>query len=557
MKRRDAAALLASLERIGRRHAPGLAARKLVLLDALSGARLATSRQVLRLHELLCFLEAYPDDRRIHGRARRMLQSFSRRADLRRHRGSLTASGIAGTDTPFRFFFPTAQWITQHWPGALVLDRDDEEAIRDLIKVLPLLLEPAQAEWIAGQQPKDLDFSPFERLIPHGMTDADFVNVLIAGMPGDEFSREAFGDRLDLSYVLRAGRDTPQRTTARFATHGSIHFQEMSLRKGYPDLRQESRRRPLRIRTLRGSDAHAVIRLARISMITRERDLAAFQFANPHDVFLVDDGRGLVFAMMGVMPARRATLTTAYTALTLKNGVPIGYIQADVVGRHGALSFNTFEAFRGAEAAHVFARFIAASHHLFGCTTFSVEPYQLGVGNDEGIESGAWWFYQRFGFRPRTPATRRLAAREIARRKANRRYRSSAQTLRALAQSHMMLSLDRSEAPRLPRIDEWLAASVRELRQFRQADPAERRAAASAGALQRSAGKESVRLSADARAMLGRWAGLVLAMSASGAWTTSERRQLLRLIVAKAGRNERSYQRLVLRHRRFRRLLGC
>lgn len=557
MKRRDAAALLASLERIGRRHAPGLAARKLVLLDALSGARLATSRQVLRLHELLCFLEAYPDDRRIHGRARRMLQSFSRRADLRRHRGSLTASGIAGTDTPFRFFFPTAQWITQHWPGALVLDRDDEEAIRDLIKVLPLLLEPAQAEWIAGQQPKDLDFSPFERLIPHGMTDADFVNVLIAGMPGDEFSREAFGDRLDLSYVLRAGRNTPQRTTARFATHGPIHFQEMSLRKGYPDLRQESRRRPLRIRTLRGSDAHAVIRLARISMITRERDLAAFQFANPHDVFLVDDGRGLVFAMMGVMPARRATLTTAYTALTLKNGVPIGYIQADVVGRHGALSFNTFEAFRGAEAAHVFARFIAASHHLFGCTTFSVEPYQLGVGNDEGIESGAWWFYQRFGFRPRTPATRRLAAREIARRKANRRYRSSAQTLRALAQSHMMLSLDRSEAPRLPRIDEWLAASVRELRQFRQADPAERRAAASAGALQRSAGKESVRLSADARAMLGRWAGLVLAMSASGAWTTSERRQLLRLIVAKAAPNERSYQRLVLRHRRFRRLLGC
>jgi hypothetical protein len=331
----------------------------------------------------------------------------------------------------------------------------------------------------------------------------------------------------------------------------------MSLRKGYPDLRQESRRRPLHIRTLRGSNARAVIRLARISMITRERDLAAFQFANPEDVFLVDDGRGLVFAMMGVMPARRATLTTAYTALTLKNGVPIGYIQADVVGRHGALSFNTFEAFRGAEAAHVFARFIAASHHLFGCTTFSVEPYQLGVGNDEGIESGAWWFYQRFGFRPRTQATRRLAAREIARRKANRFYRSSAQTLRALARSHMLLSLDRSEAPRLPRIDAWLAASVRELRRFRQADPAERRAAASAAALQRLAGKGSVRLTPDARAALDRWAGLVLAMSASGAWTTSERRQLLRLIVAKAGRNERSYQRLVLRHRRFRRLLGC
>jgi hypothetical protein len=46
-------------------------------------------------------------------------------------------------------------------------------------------------------------------------------------------------------------------------------------------------------------------------------------------------------------------------------------------------------------------------------------------------------------------------------------------------------------------------------------------------------------------------------MSARGAWTTADRRQLLRLIVAKAGRNELSYQRLVLRYRRFRRLLGC
>jgi hypothetical protein len=57
--------------------------------------------------------------------------------------------------------------------------------------------------------------------------------------------------------------------------------------------------------------------------------------------------------------------------------------------------------------------------------------------------------------------------------------------------------------------------------------------------------------------MLARWAGLVLAMTASGAWTTAERRQLLRLIIAKAGRNEWSYQRLLLRQRRFRRLLGC
>jgi hypothetical protein len=57
--------------------------------------------------------------------------------------------------------------------------------------------------------------------------------------------------------------------------------------------------------------------------------------------------------------------------------------------------------------------------------------------------------------------------------------------------------------------------------------------------------------------MLERWAGLVLALTTRGHWTPRERRQLMRLIIAKAGRNERVYLQQVLRHRRFRRLVDC
>lgn len=483
-----------------------------------------------------------------------MLKSFRRRADLRRHRATMAGSGIAGTDTPFRFFFPTAHWITQHWPGALILDRDDDEAIREILAALPSLLDPAQAEWLASQHARDL--APVDRLVPFDVTDADFMNGLIAAMPGDEFSREAFGDRLDLSYVLRAGRNTPERTTARFDPV-DVHFQATGLRSGYPDLRVEARRSPQHIRALRGEDALAVIRLARVSMITRERDVAGFQFANPRDVFLIEEGHGLAFAMMGMTPARRATLPATYTALTLKNGVPIGYIQVELLGCHGALSFNTFETFRGAEAAWVFARFIAAAHHLFGCTLFSVEPYQLGLGNEEGIETGAWWFYQRLGFRPSAAPARRLAAREIARRAADPSFRSSAATLRALARSHLFFTLERSQQARLPRTSDWLAAATKALRKFHQADSADRRAAATAAALQCLGATKNVRLDAQSRAMLGRWSGLVLALTRHGSWSPRERRQLLRLIEAKSGMSEREFQRRLLRHRRLRRALDC
>jgi hypothetical protein len=554
VKRRAAAGTLASLGRIGRHHAPGLAARKLELLRILARSRLSSASLVLRLHEMLCFLDAYPDDRQVHIQARRMLRGFGRRPDLKRHRVSLAGTGIAGTDTPFRFFFPTAHWITQLWPGALVLDRDDHDAVRELLAALPSLLDPLRAEWLASRHATDL--APLDYLVPVGMTDADFVNSLIAAMPGDEFSRESFGDRLDLSYVLRAGRNTPERTTARFDT-GAVHFQQSSMRSGYADLRAEARRKPQRVRALRGAEALDAIRLARISMITRERDLAAFQFANPGDAFLVEDGRGLAFAMMGVLPVRRATLTTAYTALTLKNGVPIGYIQVDLLGRHGALSFNTFETYRGAEAAHVFARFIAIAHNLFGCTDFSVEPYQLGFGNEEGIESGAWWFYHRFGFRPRAAAARRIAAREIARRAASSRYRSSPGTLRRLARSHLFYSLNRVQQSRLPRTDHWLAAATRALRRLPQAGSGNRCTAAADAALKRLRPAKRRRLDTHARAMLDRWAGLVLALTARGRWSRSERRDLLRLIESKAGTSERDFQRRVLCHRRLRKLLDC
>ena len=90
-------------------------------------------------------------------------------------------------------------------------------------------------------------------------------------------------------------------------------------------------RAPRRIAALRGAAAAALVRLARVSMITRERDLAVFQYPNARDAFLVDDGDGLAFAIIGAAVSRRALLPATYAGLVLRNGVPMGYIQLDVL----------------------------------------------------------------------------------------------------------------------------------------------------------------------------------------------------------------------------------
>lgn len=552
MKRRGRR-LAAAFARIARRYGDGLALRKRKLIAVLGGTRLFTAAEIRSLHEALCFLEAYPDDALVRRAAQRQLRRFSRRADLRRQRDALAGSGIAGTDTPFRFFWPTARWISQNWPGALVLEREDPDHARLILDALPQLLGPTEAEWLRSQRRPTL--AVLDRLRPESVTDADYLIGLAAAMPCDEAGREAFFDRMDPPFLLRAGRGTPERTTARLELVAAA-LRARGPDRTRPDLRAEARRPPRRIRRLRAGEARELLRLARISMITRERDVAVFQYPDLRDALLVDDGAGLAFALMGIEPSQRALLPAIYAGLTLQNGVPVGYVQLDVLGRHAAISFNTFETFRGGEAARVFARLVAAARHTFGCVDFSVEPYQLGDGNDEGIESGAWWFYQRLGFRPRGQVARRLAAREAARRKARPAYRSPKRTLLVLARSHLFFSLDPGRVARLPNADAWLAAAVAAARRFRDPDPRARQAAASR-AVARRLGLNPGRLSAVQRAMLVRWSGLALALTAAGGWSAAERRALARIIVAKAGPAERGFQRLLLRHRRLRRLLAC
>jgi len=107
------AAALAALERIKDRYGAGQAATKGALLARLARSRLRTANQVLRLHEALCFLRAYPDDARLRAQVVRLLRAFAGRADLRRQREALENSGIAGTVERQAYFWPMLRWVAR------------------------------------------------------------------------------------------------------------------------------------------------------------------------------------------------------------------------------------------------------------------------------------------------------------------------------------------------------------------------------------------------------------------------------------------------------------
>src|SRR5262249_52898675 len=135
----------------------------------------------------------------------------------------------------------------------------------------------------------------------------------------------------------------------------------------------------------------------------------------------------------GLPPANRLPLRAAAAFLVSRNGIPIGYGDGFALFERVDLSFNIFPEYRDGEAAFIFARLLRAWRRLFGVTVFSTDPYQIGSGNDEAIESGAFWFYRRLGFRSVSPRRETLARREEERIASVKSHRSSARLLRELA----------------------------------------------------------------------------------------------------------------------------
>ncbi len=191
---------LADLEQAKGRYGEGCAETKLALLGGLEGARLRSARAVLRLHEVLCFLRAYPDDERVLALVERMLERFHRRADLRRHRAALADSGIAGTAIRYRFFWPTVRWLARRWPRQLVFERGDREPLERIRAALPLLVTEAERAWLKASGVSA--YEALDRFRAPRETDAVFLARRIAAMPGDDFTREAYSDAIDAAYRL-------------------------------------------------------------------------------------------------------------------------------------------------------------------------------------------------------------------------------------------------------------------------------------------------------------------------------------------------------------------
>jgi len=627
--------MLSSLEVARYRFGPGDGDRVLKLLRRLDAAKFPDPTLLIRLHETLLFLRAFPQSAAVLRATERILNGFHKRVDeLRKARADMNAfdplevSGIAGTQMEDTLSFDVARWLVHRRtrvsaPHVQVeIAWDNCEPGRELgttgPRFMPLLEDDAYVEadtpwrrWLetasGERQPRSgARMQPTAQavglLAPEGLkprrgerrhpahplkgATAAWLIERFERLPLPAQQKAELYESLRIPLRWRLDNARISRTRNWRPVQKVFYHQGPLIGRSQVSLAAELAKRPPSFTRLSLQEGGAIADMIREVMLVRYRELYGTTLADPRSVVRADVGRGASIYLWNLPPERRLPLRAYVAGFTLKNGVPINYIEAIGLCEWMEVGFNTFYTFRGGEAGWIYAQALRCLCAWMGTTVISVYPYQLGHGNDEAIESGAFWFYRKLGFRPGRHDLLKLVEREEKKIAADRErgtgscgagtpfgsahgrharpYRTPPRILKRLAAGHVFYELPGSE------VGAWDTFSTRNIglrvnqqmaHEFggdrdRMRDHARR-------ALERildSKISDSKIGSTSSWSPLQKAAfdnfALVLTQEPTlRAWTRQEKQALLRIIRAKAKPDEMLYLHLTQQHRRLREAL--
>ena len=534
-------------------------------LSQLERVKIDNADDLIRLHEILLFMRAYPRGPRLLKQTEKILKEAERLVGkLREADADLAAiddpevSGIAGGSVTSNFSYAIIRWLVAKFPAQLSIDWDwfeEEDRFGAVMqRFLPLLADDAMVE----------AHVPFREWLYAAKGSEREVTWLIRRFESlqlPEKEKANLYDSLKLHITWRYGLRS-SRTRMRLAAGKPFFHNSPLIARRDISLTRELSAPPIPLRTLSQVEGEKILDIARETSAVRYRELHGFTYGDARRVIKADFGRGTAVYLVGVPPENRLPLRAYHAAMMFKNGVPVGYFEGLSICERMESGFNLYYTFRDGETAWLYARILRLMRQLLGVSVFSIDPYQVGHENEEGIESGAFWFYRKLGFRPVKPELMSLTEREEHRVANGPGYRTSAGTLRKLAAGHMLFELSPAKSAGM-----WDSFEVRNIGFAVQKEMA-RRSRGNPDIIRR---QSLSRVSEALRIETAGWSpaeltalndlALVLALdSRLDDWTAEQKELAVRAIRAKAGRDESVYLRLIQKHAAFRDVLirlGC
>jgi hypothetical protein len=606
------------------------------LLSQLGSKKFRDPASLIRFHEALLFFRAFPSGPSLIRKLESLLVTFHERVDhLRRLGADMSAfddfdtSGIAGTVMQDALSFDAVRWLARRIPRHIEIAWDDylddsanERALgSSWPRIMPLLAEDSDVEanipWKrrldtarGRERPLDWLLRRFERLpVEADPKEAKNENTKKTSeekkyaRDQQDRARAALYDALRLPVRWSLGNLRLSRTRNWRHPRVFYYHREPLITRSQVSLAHELSQPAPRLTKLSRSEGVSVMHFIREVMAVRYRELYGTTLGDPASVVRADLGsdqasRGVVIHLWNLPPASRLPLRAYVAGFTLKNGVPINYIEAIGLCEWIEVGFNTFYTYRQGETAWIYAQALRCLRVFTGATTISVYPYQIGQNNDEAIDSGAFWFYRKLGFRSGHPDLEQLARREEQKIAANPQHRTSRRILRRLAEAHVFYeSPDASpaarndlanpnptvrgdlrdphqsarttveERPSQGRVEHpfaatgfsprgpWDTFSTRNLalrvnrRMAREFNgDSERIRQASVAEVSRALGVNPSRWNSAGQQALENWSLFLALIPDLSRWSLQEKRDAVEIIRAQAGRNEMRYLRLTQQH---------
>jgi hypothetical protein len=171
---------------------------------------------------------------------------------------------------------------------------------------------------------------------------------------------------------------------------------------------------------LSDSDRIEVIAVIRKSLLLTMRETDTATYMDESSLLLFHLERGVSIAIYGLMPNRQLAYQSYIGYTAFKNGFPVAYGGSWVFGHSAMFGLNILETFRGGESGFIMCQLLRTYIQYFKLNYIEVENYQFGKDNPDGIKSGAFWFYYRYGFRPIDKTLNKLAEKSLIKLKKSR-----------------------------------------------------------------------------------------------------------------------------------------
>ena len=409
-----------------------LLAEKNELLNSINIEKVKNKNTLQTLYEALLFTIAYPNNKTIYTLANRLLlqlQEYLQSDEKRSY--SLYNTGITGTSVCAAFSFEMVKWLRKTRPESITLISFEagDAQIQSILSVVMLkteseILQDANAEWkgwLKHVKKQDEDLLD------------QFISIFDSSDVRPEVKEELWNTiGINVAINFTDNCCLPQSLV-------TLYYHRSLIKK---EIKQQPILKPVKIK-LTESESEKIIDCCKMILVRKLRELDPISFTTAKFVSYYKLTRGISIALMGMVPERRHPIDSYMGYVVFKNGLPVAYAGSWILFDSARIGLNVFTDYRGGESKYIFEQVLQLHAKVYGLKRFTVDPYQIGKYNSDGINSGAFWMYYHTGFSPLQKQQQELATAEQQKIKANKKYRSPLAILKTLANSRMQLVLQK------------------------------------------------------------------------------------------------------------------